>query len=927
MSTPQQSHPATHRDDSSRGASFAPLSPEDLHSLLPDYAVVHMLGMGEHGAVYKARRLSDDQVVAIKVLKAEGSSGEQAAGAPRPVALSLHQQLQHPHIATVYEAGEATLGTGEESHDIRYAVMEFVGGDVLLQCIRSQKLGHKEIIAAVTQACMALDYAHRQGIVHRDLRPPDIMLNPEGQVKVVGLGLATAYARQLGVKADTAYLAPEAEGGDGDHRADIYALGIILYEALTGEVPAGPFQPVSELAGADPRLDGIINKAIQRDPGSRYQSITELWTALDQIIAPPKATPQPGRGTPTNAATALLNHRQLPAPSPQAAKTGFGKVLLLTAGFVSVGFVALAALRGDGASDGGETGAPSGGSATHGTTHDEPDYFPDTGGEDPAPPRHAEVDPPAPGEGDAQPTPPDDAPTEPPAELVEGDKPADTSGEDGGDGEIAALCKRYQSLYDMKVGTPSLDKLSKTTARYLEALKREKERITSTGNLDGVLAFDREIEAFKDGQKPGGLPGLDGDTPEALQKIRRIYEGQLDAISGDHSDALQLISKQFFDELKRIEIKHTKGKQIEKAIAVRKFREQSVDGTPVIEIPEPLTFVGASGALRVPSSPPAVTKKEQPTRRTGAKDSTYTNFFERTSGKLSLPRRALPDLAKMRRGRLLAWNRDREIPLGAAKGSADIVKVGCSNGGWLALDAKGKVYFGKRPGHPSHPFLPVTELKEPVADFVPGGTGDDIVAISPAGVLSLAAFPERNDVIQASVRKGSTTAVHKSGKVSGAGPCYDAPESVQPTSSVTAMLKVAQLDTHCYGIDSKGKLHCWGDAKKGAIPKTLRRRFANRKVVDLATQEGSNLALALTDDGKIWMWDNPETEAAPPEELKNTRVRAVRCGAGVTAVQKANGMWFAWGNDHAGTVTKINSLGQNIIDIAIGPAEIFWIQP
>jgi serine/threonine protein kinase len=187
----------------------------------------------------------------------------------------------------VYDFGETQTG-------LLYIVMEFIDGTDVSQMIISQgKLPEDYALSITAHVCDALNYAHRNGIIHRDIKPANILINMEGAVKVADFGLAKASdAGQSGLtKTNMAmgtpdFVAPEAliPGVPLDGRADLYAIGVMLYQMLTGEIPRGIWSLPGTKLGTDPRFDAIITKAMQTDREVRYQSAADLRQELDVIL-------------------------------------------------------------------------------------------------------------------------------------------------------------------------------------------------------------------------------------------------------------------------------------------------------------------------------------------------------------------------------------------------------------------------------------------------------------------------------------------------------------------------------------------------------------------------------------------------------------------------------------------------------------------
>jgi predicted Ser/Thr protein kinase len=281
-----------------RGGKQAPPAAE-LSEWFPKLEILDNIGSGGMGWVYRARQIDLDRQVALKVLPLELTGKEDLLQRFRREAQAL-AQLSHENIVTVYDFGEAG--------DYVYFIMELVDGANLREIMREEALPTPDAIVMVQQICTALQYAHGQGVVHRDIKPENILVDSTGRVQIADFGLArlvnptdvrpllTASHQVLGTPH---YMAPEQweRPRDVDHRADIYAVGVLFYEMLTGELPLGRFEPPSQRVALDPRLDAVVWKALEKDPGQRYQNIADLDAAIHSIVASGLRTPsQPRRG-------------------------------------------------------------------------------------------------------------------------------------------------------------------------------------------------------------------------------------------------------------------------------------------------------------------------------------------------------------------------------------------------------------------------------------------------------------------------------------------------------------------------------------------------------------------------------------------------------------------------------------------------------
>ena len=267
---------------------FEPPSVEELAGRFPQLEILELLGIGGMGAVYKARQKELDRLVAVKILPPE--LGADAAFAERFTreARAL-ARLSHPNIVAVHDFGRTGDG-------LFFFVMEYIDGVNLRQAIQSGGMSLKEALAIVPQVCDALQFAHDEGIVHRDIKPENILVDKRGRVKIADFGLAKLLGQAPGDVALTAtqqvmgtfrYMAPEQMEGNKavDHRADIYSLGVVFYELLTGELPIGRFAPPSKKVQIDVRLDEVVLRALEQEPEQRYQHASEVKTEVEQIAS------------------------------------------------------------------------------------------------------------------------------------------------------------------------------------------------------------------------------------------------------------------------------------------------------------------------------------------------------------------------------------------------------------------------------------------------------------------------------------------------------------------------------------------------------------------------------------------------------------------------------------------------------------------
>jgi serine/threonine protein kinase len=287
-----------------RQPAFTPPSVAEIAEKFPQLEILELIGKGGMGAVYKARQRQLDRIVALKILPP--GIGDSPAFAERFAreAKAL-AKLNHPGIVTIYDFGRAD--------GLFYFFMEFVDGVNLRQLLHAGRISAREALAIVPQICDALQFAHDQGIVHRDIKPENILLDRRGRVKVADFGLAKIMgndgradlpvSREDGaaqqrcptdaltdagkVMGTPQYMAPEQREhpAEVDHRADIYALGVVFYQMLTGELPGKKIEPPSNKVQIDVRLDEVVLRALEKKPELRYQQASVLKTQVETIAS------------------------------------------------------------------------------------------------------------------------------------------------------------------------------------------------------------------------------------------------------------------------------------------------------------------------------------------------------------------------------------------------------------------------------------------------------------------------------------------------------------------------------------------------------------------------------------------------------------------------------------------------------------------
>jgi serine/threonine protein kinase len=312
-------------------------APGEIAKYFPQLEIIECLGRGGMGVVYKARQPRLDRLVALKILAPEREKDPAFAGRFEKEAQAL-ARLSHPNIVTIHDFGEAG--------GMYFLLMEYVDGVTLRQLLAAGRISPREALAIVPQICDALQFAHDQGIVHRDIKPENILMDRRGRVKVADFGLAKIVAAlsdrlessgegragsplpaggagtELGPpgemrRSQTAataelteagkvlgtpnYMAPEQVSHPAavDHRADIYALGVVFYQMLTGELPGKRLEPPSSKVLIDVRLDEVVLRALEKKPEQRYQQASAMKTQVETIAGSAGQAPVPAQSQPT----------------------------------------------------------------------------------------------------------------------------------------------------------------------------------------------------------------------------------------------------------------------------------------------------------------------------------------------------------------------------------------------------------------------------------------------------------------------------------------------------------------------------------------------------------------------------------------------------------------------------------------------------
>ncbi|MBK8037517.1 MAG: protein kinase [Verrucomicrobiaceae bacterium] len=295
--------------DGESNVALPPMTPEELAPHFPQLEILECLGRGGMGVVYKARQKSLNRLVALKLLAPERADDPQFAARFEKEAQAL-AALNHPHIVSVFDFGSVVQSSGLPSdqpgglNHIYYLLMEFVDGVNLRQLLQTKRLTPKEALSIVPPVCDALQCAHDHGIVHRDIKPENLLIDKSGVVKIADFGVARIIHRETDTpvcsqteqtrvsaslpQGTPAYAAPEQQNGHADHRADIYSLGVVLYEMLTGERPKDKLEAPSKRVQVDIRIDEIVLRALEKTPELRFATAAEFRTQVEKAVHQPQ---------------------------------------------------------------------------------------------------------------------------------------------------------------------------------------------------------------------------------------------------------------------------------------------------------------------------------------------------------------------------------------------------------------------------------------------------------------------------------------------------------------------------------------------------------------------------------------------------------------------------------------------------------------
>lgn len=271
---------------SSKTSNSSDTAIADARPVVPGYELLELLGKGGMGEVWRAKQTSLSRQVAVKILPSKFATDREFVARFEKEATAL-AALNHPNVVQIIDRGQAG------SH--YYFAMELVSGVNLRELLTGRRLSAKDALRIVVQVARAIDYAHEQKVVHRDLKPENVLVDPRGHVKIADFGLAgmkdseknialTATAVAMGT---VNYMAPEQrrDAKHVDHRADLYSLGVLVYELLTGELPLGRFKlPSEKVRGLSPVIDDVVGRLLETEPEQRPARASEVAELLEPLI-------------------------------------------------------------------------------------------------------------------------------------------------------------------------------------------------------------------------------------------------------------------------------------------------------------------------------------------------------------------------------------------------------------------------------------------------------------------------------------------------------------------------------------------------------------------------------------------------------------------------------------------------------------------
>jgi serine/threonine protein kinase len=524
------------------GGGFVPPSPEVLQACLQQYEVHSLIAVGGMGAVYAGVQKDLDRPVAIKILPPDAARDGESIERFRTEAKAM-ARLTHPHIPAVFDFGVID--------EYCLLIMELIEGENVFTLLQRKELTPSRALRIFSEVCDAIHFAHSRGIVHGDLKPGNILLNAEGHAKLADFGLARLMVHegkdaQNWVPMGTPeYAAPELydRHATADHRADIYSLGVVLHEMLTGAPPSGEFELPATGLKLDPRIDTIIAKCMESDPARRYQSAAEIKALARDIL---EARNVPARTRSNVAPTRHIARHQgvlrpvAPprAPTPPAPKrSALGPMLSLAAlAVIVIGAIAMFFKKPNRVANEAANSPPTAPTVAPVPSPSTVVPSPDPPAPESSAPELIPVAPEADPEMAAVPTPKPSEPTGAPTSTL---APIES--------EITTIRDSFRDRWRETVGKKQGAEYTRITELYAKALGKLEADYMARGDAASTLEIRNELARFKStraGVAPGAISKI-----ERLAGLQAVLNDQVQKLSAQLKPEIDAFRKAFIEAL------------------------------------------------------------------------------------------------------------------------------------------------------------------------------------------------------------------------------------------------------------------------------------------------------------------------------------------------------------------------------------------
>ena len=503
--------------------------------MLPQYEISHLIAAGGMGAVYAGTQRALDRPIAIKILPPDAAKDGESIGRFRTEARAM-ARLSHPNIPTVFDF--------DVSAGYCYLAMEYIDGCNVHQLITRGELTPALTYKLLAQVCEALHFAHEHGIVHGDIKPSNLMVTHDGTVKLADFGLAQLM--DPGNRQDDTftpmgtpeYAAPELwePGVVMDHRADLYSLGCVFYEMLTGAPPQGQFQLPAAALKLDARVDNIITRCMQQKPDLRYQSAAEIKQAFEALAHPAQGTAKPVR--------VLQSPGRRPAPAAashgKTRSSGIAPVLWLLP-VAAVGGIAAFMMKEKPAADPPSGTVPPVASPAVKTPLLPSPPAPAVPDKTEPPPPPPVLPPPVTPPMVVQPaTEPATEPAAPPAGLSPETKD-----------KLTVFLTKYRAEWQTTVAARLQTERDRIGAYYTTALEKQREEASNIGDAPALLAIRNEMDRFT--RTRDGVANNQFSPMEKLAALQKTLTSALANASTKLKPAADQLRERGLLELKEIE--------------------------------------------------------------------------------------------------------------------------------------------------------------------------------------------------------------------------------------------------------------------------------------------------------------------------------------------------------------------------------------